>query len=45
MACKEAIDNGIDFIYFDAKTNLIGYYREKLGAVQIGNSQRLFIDS
>lgn len=45
IACKEAKDNGIDFIYFDAKTNLIGYYREKLGAVQIGNSQRMFIDS
>lgn len=45
IACKEAKDNGIDFIYFDSKTNLIDYYRKKLGAVQIGNSQRMFIDS
>lgn len=44
LACKEAKDNGTDFIYFDAKTNLIDYYKEKLGAVQIGNSQRMFID-
>lgn len=45
IACKEGKDIGIDFIYFDAKTNLKDYYREKLGAVQIGKSQRMFIDS
>lgn len=45
LACKEAKDNKMDYIYFDAKTNLIDYYKEKLGAVQIGNSQRMFIDS
>lgn len=45
IACKEAKDKGQDFVFFDAKTNLIDYYRKKLGAVQIGSSQRMFIDS
>lgn len=44
IACKEARDNGMDFVYFDAKTNLIQYYKEKLGASQIGSTQRMFID-
>ena len=44
FACKTAYDNEYEYIYFDAKTNLIGYYKEKLGAVQLGRSQRMMID-
>lgn len=43
-ACKTAYDCKYDYIYFDAKTNLIGYYKEKLGAQQIGGSQRMIIE-
>ena len=44
FACKTAYDNGYGYIYFDAKTDLIGYYKEKLGAVQLGRSQRMLIE-
>lgn len=32
------------FVFFDAKTDLIEHYKEYIGATQIGNSQRMFID-
>jgi hypothetical protein len=44
FACKLAHDNGYNYVYFDAKTNLIEYYRKNLGAVQIGRSQRMIIE-
>ncbi|MCL2107716.1 MAG: hypothetical protein FWH20_00025 [Oscillospiraceae bacterium] len=44
FACKLAQDNGYDYVYFDAKTNLIEYYKKALGAVQIGRSQRMIIE-
>ena len=41
--CKCNRDDGLDgFVYFDAKSKLIDYYRFKLGAVQVG-SQRMYI--
>lgn len=43
-ACKRSRDDGLDgFVYFDAKSKLIDYYRFKLGAVQVGGSQRMYI--
>lgn len=44
IACKEAKDNGADYIYFDAKTKLINYYNYKLGAELIGSGNRMVID-
>jgi len=44
FACKRALDNGYDYIYFDVKTNLIEYYEKKLGAEQVGNSHRMIIE-
>lgn len=43
-ACKTAHDNDYSYVYFDAKTDLIDYYKEKLGAEQIGKSQRMLIE-
>ena len=43
-ACKLAKNEGYDYIYFDAKTNLIEYYKDRLGAKQIGDTQRMFVD-
>jgi hypothetical protein len=43
-ACKQARDEGYDYVYFDAKTKLIEYYKSKLGAMQIGSSQRMLIE-
>ena len=43
-ACKTALDNGYTYIYFDAKTNLIDYYKDKLGAEQLGRSQRMIVE-
>lgn len=43
-AIKQSFENGFDgFVYFDAKSDLINYYRKKLGAKQIGKSQRMYI--
>jgi len=44
FACKQAYDNGYDYIYFDSKTPLIEYYKKVLGAVQLGSSQRMIIE-
>ena len=32
FACKMAEDAGVDLVYFDAKTKLIKYYEQKVGA-------------
>lgn len=44
-AAKQSKNAGYDgFVFFDAKTDLIEHYKEHIGATQIGNSQRMFID-
>lgn len=44
-AVRQSKNAGYDgFVFFDAKTDLIGHYKEHIGATQIGNSQRMFID-
>ena len=44
FACKQAYEHNYDCIYFDAKTELIEYYKTKLGAMQLGKSQRMIIE-
>jgi hypothetical protein len=43
FACKQAEDNDCDAVYFKAKTNLIDYYHEKLGA-EIVTGQTMIIE-
>lgn len=44
-AIRQSYEEGFDgFIPFTAKTNLIEYYKKELGATQIGNTQKMFID-
>lgn len=43
-ACKQAIDRDFDAIYFDAKTNLIKYYEDNLGAELIGYGNRMILE-
>lgn len=44
-AVRQSKNAGYDgFVFFDAKTDLIEHYKEHIGATQIGNSQRMFID-
>jgi hypothetical protein len=46
FACKKAFGLGFNgAISFFAKTKLINLYRTRFGAMQIGTSQRMFIDS
>ena len=44
FAGKQSIDKGYHLVYFDAKTGLIDYYKQKLGAKQIGKSQRMILE-
>ncbi|MDO8365354.1 MAG: hypothetical protein Q7T20_01065 [Saprospiraceae bacterium] len=45
FACKLSAEKGFDgFVAFEAKTDLIAYYQTLLGAQQIGNSNRMFIE-
>lgn len=44
IACNESKKHGGDFIFFDSKSNLIEYYKQALGAKQIGNTQRMVIE-
>lgn len=44
FACFEAKQRGYDYIYFDAKTELIRHYQESLGAVFTGFGTRMFIE-
>lgn len=42
--CKRSFEEGYGgFVYFTAKSKLIDYYNSVLGALQVGNSQRMFI--
>ena len=44
-AIRQSYENGFDgFVTFTAKTNLIEYYIKELGATQVGNTQKMFID-
>ena len=44
-ACRQSKEAGYDgYVFFDAKNNLISHYQSKLGAMQIGSSQRMIID-
>jgi hypothetical protein len=46
IAIKISFDKGYKgFIAFEAKTELITHYRKNLGAVQIGHSPRMIIES
>lgn len=45
FACKLSAEKGFDgFVAFEAKTDLIAHYQTLLGAQQIGNSNRMFIE-
>jgi len=44
LCCKISVDAGSEgFIQFESKNKLFNYYK-RLGAIQIGNSLRFFID-
>lgn len=44
IACKYSFDNGCDgFVAFTAKSDLIQYYHETLGA-QLATGRRMFLD-
>lgn len=43
--CKRSFEIGYDgYVEFKAKTNLVDYYKEKLGAIAI-DTQRMYIDT
>lgn len=43
-AVKQSFENGYDgFVFFEAKTELFEYYSKELGAVRMGNSNRMYI--
>lgn len=45
-ACKRSFEDGYDgFVYFIAKSRLISYYSEALGAIQTGRSSMMIIDA
>ncbi len=44
IACEKALENDMDYVFFNAKSDLIRYYSETLGAKQIGKSQRMLIE-
>lgn len=44
IGCKRSFDYGYGgYAYFDAKTQLVAHYKKELGAMQIGQSQRMRI--
>lgn len=44
-AARQSKNAGYDgFVFFDAKTDLIEHYKERIGAIQIGTSQRMYIN-
>ena len=46
MVAKESFDQGCDgYIKLTAKTNLVEYYNKALGAVQLGSTQDMIIDT
>ena len=44
FACKRAKEIGFDNIYFEVKTSLIEYYKNKFGAESIMFTNRMFIE-
>jgi hypothetical protein len=44
LACKHALDLGFDTYFFIAKTELVEHYKKALGAKQIGDTQRMYIN-
>lgn len=45
-ACKRSFEDEYGgFVHFYAKSGLVEYYKKTLGALQIGNSQKMYIDS
>jgi len=46
FAAKFSFDNGFDgYISFSAKTDLIEHYKNVLSAKQIGNTQKMYLDT
>lgn len=46
IASKISFDLGFDgWVFFEAKTELTEHYHQEVGATQIGNSQRMFLDT
>ena len=44
-AIRQSYEAGYDgYVTFTAKTNLVEYYKNELGATQIGNTQKMYID-
>lgn len=44
-ACRQSNEKGYDgFVTFVAKTKLIDHYKQTLGAIQIGNTQNMYIN-
>ena len=44
-ACKRSFEDEYGgFVHFYAKSGLVEYYKKTLGALQIGNSQKMYID-
>jgi hypothetical protein len=45
IAAKRSIESGFEgYVYFDAKTELIEHYKKIVDAIQVGNSQRMYIE-
>lgn len=44
FACKKSKEVGFDNIYFEVKTSLIDYYKEKFGAESIMFTNRMYIE-
>lgn len=46
IAAKQSFDYGFDgYVYFEAKTKLIHHYKKMLGAIRVGNSNRMYINT
>ncbi|MFY0605900.1 MAG: hypothetical protein JXR10_04240 [Cyclobacteriaceae bacterium] len=46
FACKESWDRGdYGYVAFNAKTNLIPHYKETIGAIRIGDSNQMVLES
>ena len=44
FAGKTAYEKGFDCVYFEAKTDLISYYRRKIGAITTGFGNRMILE-
>jgi hypothetical protein len=46
IAAKMSFKHRFDgYVYFEAKTKLIDHYKKELGAIQVGNSLRMYINT